>query len=209
MNLTNESFDLNKSNTNELLEHLFTIVSNKEFLIKNNPNNEIPFYICPFLPQFTLEVYEVINFLKKQLNRKEIKVLEIDLYDISINLLKNRTGNLLEKIQKKESKMKKMQLKETLRNVLNAERHLVPEIKKLTEINEYKVIFIKGVGEVFPYIRLHNLLSNLQKILKNEPSIIFFPGSYNNDPKMRSSLNLFCEFYNDNYYRAFNILTMR
>ena len=209
MNLTNESFDLNKSNTNELLEHLFTIVSNKEFLIKNNPNNEIPFYICPFLPQFTLEVYEVINFLKKQLNRKEIKVLEIDLYDISINLLKNRTGNLLEKIQKKESKMKKMQLKETLRNVLNAERHLVPEIKKLTEINEYKVIFIKGVGEVFPYIRLHNLLSNLQKILKNEPSIIFFPGSYNNDPKMGSSLNLFCEFYNDNYYRAFNILTMR
>ena len=209
MNLTNESFDLNKSNASELLEHLISIVSNKEFLNNNNPNNEIPFYICPFLPQFTLEVYEVINFLEKQLNRKEIKVLEIDLYDLSIKLLKNRTGNLLEKIQKKESNMKKMQLKETLRNVLNAERHLVPEIKKLTEMEEYKVIFIKGIGEVFPYIRTHNLLSNLQKILKNEPSIIFFPGSYQNDPKMGSSLNLFCEFSNDNYYRAFNILTMR
>ena len=209
MNLTNESFDLNKSNTNELLEHLISIVSNKEFLNNNNPNNEIPFYICPFLPQFTLEVYEVIHFLKKQLNRKEIKFLEIDLYDISIELLKNRTGNLLEKIQKKESKMKKIQLKETLRNVLNAERHLVPEIKKLTEITEYKVLFIKGIGEVFPYIRSHNLLSNLQKILKNQPSIIFFPGSYQNDPRVGSSLNLFCEFSNDNYYRAFNILTMR
>ena len=209
MNLTNESFDLSKSNTNELLKHLISIVSNKEFLNNNNPNNDIPFYICPFLPEFTLEVYDVINFLKKQLNKKEIKVLEIDLYDISINLLKNRTGNLLEKIQKKESQMKKMQLKETLRNVLSAERHLVPEIKKLTEITEYKIIFIKGIGEVFPYIRSHNLLSNLQKILKNEPSIIFFPGSYQNDPKMGSSLNLFCEFSNDNYYRAFNILTMR
>ena len=194
MNLTNESFDLNKSNTNELLEHLISIVSNKEFLNNNNPNNEIPFYICPFLPQFTLEVYEVINFLEKQLNRKEIKVLEIDLYDLSIKLLKNRTGNLLEKIKKKESNMKKMQLKETLRNVLNAERHLVPEIKKLTEMEEYKVIFIKGIGEVFPYIRTHNLLSNLQKILKNEPSIIFFPGNYHNDPKFGSSLNLFCEY---------------
>ena len=209
MNLTNESFDLNKSNTNELLEHLISIVSKREFLNNNNPNNEIPFYICPFLPQFTLEAYEVINFLKKQLNKKEIKVLEIDLYDISINLLKNRTGNLLEKIQKKEPQMKKMQLKETLRNVLSAERYLVPEITKLTEMEEYKVIFIKGIGEVFPYIRTHNLLSNLQKILKNEPSIIFFPGSYQNDPKMGSSLNLFCEFSNDNYYRAFNILTMR
>ena len=209
MNVTNESFDLRKSNTNELLEHLISIISNKEFLNKNNPNNEIPFYICPFLPEFTLEVYEVINYLKKQLNKNEIKVLEIDLYDISIQILKNRTGNLLEKIQKKESQMEKIQLKETLRNVLNAERHLVPEIKKLTAIKKYKVIFIKGIGEVFPYIRTHNLLSNLQKILKNEPSIIFFPGSYQNDPKIGSSLNLFCEFSNDNYYRAFNILTMR
>ena len=208
MNLTNESFDLKKSNPKELLEHLISIVSNKEFLNNNNPNNEVPFYICPFLPEFTLEVYDVINFLKKQLNKKEIKVLEIDHYDISINLLKNRTGNLLEKIQKKEPQMKKMQLKETLRNVLSAERYLVPEIKKLTEMEEYKVIFIKGIGEVFPYIRTHNLLSNLQKILKHEPSIIFFPGSYQNDPKMGSSLNLFCEFSNDNYYRAFNILTM-
>ena len=209
MNLTNESFDLNKSNASELLEHLISIVSNKEFLNNKNPNNEIPFYICPFLPQFTLEVYEVINFLEKQLNRREIKVLEIDLYDLSIKLLKNRKGNLLEKIQKKESNMKKMQLKETLRNVLNAESHLVPEIKKLIEITEYKVIFIKGIGEVFPYISSHNLLSNLQKILKNEPSIIFFPGSYHNDPKFGSTLSLFCEFSNDNYYRAFNILTMK
>ena len=44
---------------------------------------------------------------------------------------------------------------------------------------------------------------------ETEPSIIFFPGSYQNDPKMGSSLNLFCEFSNDNYYRAFNILTMK
>ena len=91
MNLTNDSFDSRKSKTNELLEHLINIISKDDFLNKKNPNREIPFYICPFLPEFTLEVYDVINFLKKQLNKKEIKVLEIDLYDISINLLKNRT----------------------------------------------------------------------------------------------------------------------
>ena len=57
MNLTNESFDLKKSHPKELLEHLILIVSNKEFLNKNNPNNEVPFYICPFLliNLFTLE----------------------------------------------------------------------------------------------------------------------------------------------------------
>ena len=206
MNLTNDSFDLGKSDKNELLEHLIKIISNKEFLNMNNPSHEIPFYICPFLPEFTLEVYEVINFLKKQLNKKEIEVLEIDLYDISIEILKKR--NIFERIQNKESHINKTLLKETLQNVLNSEKYLVPEIKKFIANKEYKILFIKGIGEVFPYIRTHNLLSNLQKLLKNQPSIIFFPGSYQNDPKSGSSLNLFCKFYNDNYYRAFNILTM-
>ncbi len=209
MNLTNESFDLKKSHPKELLEHLISIVSNKEFLNKNNPNNEVPFYICPFLPEFTLEIYEVINFFQKQLKKSEIKVLELDLYDISVEILKNRKGNLFEKIKKRESQMEKDILKETLQNVLNAEEHLVPAIQNLISNKKYQVLLIKGIGEVFPYIRTHNLLSNLQKILKNQPSIIFFPGNYQNDPKMGSSLNLFCEFNNDKYYRAYNILTMR
>ena len=209
MKYTNDSFDLNKASKNELLEHLISVISNKDFLYKRNPNNEIPFYICPFLPEFTLEMYEVINFLEKQLNKSEIDVLKIDLYDISIEILKNRKGNLFEKIQKRESQMKKDLLKETLQNVLNAEDHLVPKIQNLLLKKKYQVLFIKGIGEVFPYIRTHNLLTNLQKILKSAPSIIFFPGNYQNDPKIGSSLNLFCEFNNDNYYRAFNILTMR
>lgn len=209
MNLTNDSFDLRKSNPNELLEHLIYIISKKDFLNNKNPNREIPFYICPFMPESTLEVYEVINFLKKQLDKREIEVLEIDLYEISIAILKNMKGNLFEKIRTQESQMKKDLLLETLQNVLNAEEHLVPEIKLLIKNKKYQILFIKGIGEVFPYIRAHNLLTNLQKILKNHPSIIFFPGNYENDPKMGSSLNLFCEFNNDNYYRGFNILTMR
>ena len=127
MKLTNESFDLRKTNTNELLEHLISIVSKKDFLSKN-PNNEIPFYICPFLPEFTLEVNEVITFLKKQLNKKEIEVLEIDIYDVSIEILKKR--KIFEKIKNKESQIKKILLKDTLRNVLNSEKHLVPFIKR-------------------------------------------------------------------------------
>ena len=74
MNLTNDSFDLRKSDKNELLEHLIQIISNKEFLNMNNPNHEIPFYICPFLPEFTLEVYEVINFLKKQFGVPQVHI---------------------------------------------------------------------------------------------------------------------------------------
>ena len=209
MNLTNDSFDSRKSKTNELLEHLINIISKDDFLNKKNPNREIPFYICPFMPASTLEVYDVINYLKKQLDKREIEVFEIDLYEISIAILKNMKGNLFEKIRTQESQMEKDDLLETLQNVLNAEDHLVPEIQLLIKNKKYQVLFIKGIGEVFPYIRAHNLLTNLQKILKNQPTIIFFPGNYENDPKMGISFNLFCEFSYDNYYRAINILTMR
>ena len=209
MNLTNDSFDSRKSKPNELLEHLINIISKDDFLNKKNPNREIPFYICPFMPASTLEVYDVINYLKKQLDKREIEVFEIDLYEISIVILKNMKGNLFEKIRTQESQMEKDDLLETLQNVLNAEDHLVPEIQLLIKNKKYQVLFIKGIGEVFPYIRAHNLLTNLQKILKNHPSIIFFPGNYENDPKIGFSFNLFCEFSYDNYYRALNILTMR
>ena len=209
MKLTNDSFDLRKSSKNALLEHLIFIVSETNFLHKSNQNNEIPFYICPFLPEFTSEVYKVIDYLKKQLHKREIEVFEIDIYKIAIEILKNRKGNLFEKIQKKESQMNKSLLKETLQNVLNAETYLVPAIKNIIKHEEYKILLIKGIGEVFPYIRTHNLLSNLQKVLKDQPTIIFFPGSYQNDPKIGSTLNLFCQFNNDNYYRAYNILTIR
>ena len=50
------------------------------------------------MPASTLEVYDVINYLKKQLDKREIEVFEIDLYEISIAILKNMKGNLFEKI---------------------------------------------------------------------------------------------------------------
>ena len=208
MKLTNESFDMEEADCKELLEHLISKITKKSFLNELNPNNEIPFYICPFLPEYTLEVYEVIKFLKKQLEMQEIDVEEINLYKISTEILKNRQGNFFEKIQQQESQLSKIILKETLQDALNAEKYLVPFIQNKIENKNYKVLFIKGIGEVFPYIRTHNLLTNLQKVLKNQPSIIFFPGSYKSDSAKGSSLNLFCKFYNDNYYRALNILTM-
>ena len=103
MNLTNDSFDSRKSKTNELLEHLINIISKDDFLNKKNPNREIPFYICPFMPASTLEVYDVINYLKKQLDKREIEVYEIDLYEISIAILKDMKGNLFEKIRRRTS----------------------------------------------------------------------------------------------------------
>jgi len=57
---------------------------------------------------------------------------------------------------------------------------------------------LTGIGLVFPYIRSHTILNNLQSVIKKTPVVIFFPGVYDGN-----SLNLFGKLKDDNYYRAF------
>ena len=44
--------------------------------------------------------------------------------------------------------------------------------------NDLDVLFLAGVGEVFPYIRSHNVLNNLQSTAKEKRTVLFFPGAY-------------------------------
>ena len=70
---------------------------------------------------------------------------------------------------------------------------------------DFDVLFISGVGEVFPYIRSHNVLNNLQSTAKDRPTVMFFPGTYTQSLETGASLDLFGRLHDDKYYRAFNI----
>jgi hypothetical protein len=76
----------------------------------------------------------------------------------------------------------------------------MPRIKQMIDDYPAKVYFLTGIGMVFPYIRSHNILNNLQNVAKDSPTVTFFPGDYNGH-----TLNLFGLLKDDNYYRAFNI----
>ena len=70
---------------------------------------------------------------------------------------------------------------------------------------DYDVLFLCGIGEVFPYIRSHNVLNNLQSTAKDKPTVLFFPGEYRHSLAQGASLELFGLLHDDKYYRAFNI----
>ena len=63
------------------------------------------------------------------------------------------------------------------------------------------VVIITGIGRVYPYMRSHNILNNLQHVFDDIPVVLFYPGEYTGQ-----SLTLFNEFADENYYRAFNLL---
>ena len=61
------------------------------------------------------------------------------------------------------------------------------------------VILLTGIGEVYPYVRLHKILELLQPSFPNTPIVAMYPGSFDG-----SYLRLFERLEPNPYYRAFN-----
>lgn len=187
----------------EIYEHLFSTISSDRFLKMQGLGNEIPFFICAFKPERAEEMKSLYGQLINRLRNKGIQVLKIDLYDLSIELLKER--GIWEQVLEAEPTITKSELKDLLQGVLDPEHHLIPAIAEKMGADGYDVLFITGVGEVFPYIRSHTVLNNLQSTAKDKPTVMFFPGEYIQSPEMGSLLKLFGTLHDDNYYRAFDI----
>ena len=142
--------------------------------------------------------------LVKQAAKAGVTVLDLSIYDLSLELLKER--RILENILEIEAETEKAEIKELLQSVLDPSTHLIPRIADRIENTNHDVIFISGVGEVYPYIRSHNVLNNLQSTAKDKPTVMFFPGNYTHALAGGASLNLFGLLHDDKYYRAFNIM---
>ena len=82
---------------------------------------------------------------------------------------------------------------------------ILPNKKIRTDLYNLSGTIMFMVGEVFPYIRSHNVLNNLQKVAKEKPTVMFFPGVYTHSLEFGASLDLFGRLHEDRYYRAFNI----
>ena len=184
-------------------QHLFDVISGERFLNKQGLGNEVPFFICPFRPEESVEMERLRRQLVNRLEQVGVRILEINLYDLSIEILKER--DVWNQIFEMEESVSKEQLKELLQGVLDPEAHLVPAIAARLVSTDFEVLFLSGVGEVFPYIRSHNVLNNLQSTAKEKPTVMFFPGAYTHSLESGASLDLFGRLHDDKYYRAFNI----
>jgi len=185
-------------------EHLFAVLSGERFLKMEGLGNEVPFFIYPYLPEDALEVARAAKRIKNRLGQKGIGVREINLYDLSVDLLKQQGD--WEEVLQVEPTVDKSEFADMLRSMLNPEVHLVPAIRSKIEDGAFDILFLTGIGEVFPYIRSHNVLNNLQSIVTGKPMLMFFPGRYEQSDTLGSSLVLFGRLKDDQYYRAKNIL---
>jgi len=184
-------------------DRMLTLVKSERFLKMQGLGNEVPFFICPYPPKAAVEMERIRGQLVNKLEQTGIRVLEINLYDLSVELLKAEGD--WDYYLENESSTTKEKLLEDMQTILDVETVLIPAIAKRIDAETFDVLFISGVGETFPFIRSHHVLNNLQSKAKNQPTVLFFPGAYTHSLESGASLDLFEILHDDKYYRAFNI----
>jgi len=195
---------INKADLGKQEEHIFRVLSGQRFLKMEGLGNEVPFFIYPYPPEDALVVAQAKKRIKNKLNQSGIIVREINLYDLSVEILKER--GVWERVLATEPDQDKADFRELLQGMLDPQLHIAPAIRAAISDGDFQILFLTGIGEVFPYIRSHNVLNNLQSVVTGKPMLMFFPGRYEQSETLGSSLVLFGRLKDDQYYRAKNIL---
>ena len=63
------------------------------------------------------------------------------------------------------------------------------------------IVFLTGVGKIWPIIRSHTILNVLHSVIDSVPLIMFYPGTYSGQ-----NIRLCNEIDDQNYYRAFKLV---
>ncbi|WP_018600837.1 DUF1788 domain-containing protein [Mycobacterium sp. 155] len=184
-------------------EHLLAVLSGKRFLQMEGLSNEVPFFIYPYPPEDALAVADAKKRIKNRLSQRGITVREINLYDLSVEILKGR--GVWERVLAVEPEQDKDDFRDLLQGMLDPQLHIAPAIRAQIEDDAFDILFLTGIGEVFPYIRSHNVLNNLQSVVTGKPMLMFFPGRYDQSDTLGSTLVLFGQLKDDQYYRAKDI----
>lgn len=183
-------------------DKLLKVFSSEDFIQKRKLAGEVPFFISHFNPSQQIHVNQYTKSLIKNLDKQGINVLEVNLFEVVNKVLEDK--GVKDKILKKEQDIPKEKLKQQFERVLDYKTALMPEIVRRYESEDHSMMFITGVGLVYPYLRTHSLLEHLQPKATKQPTVLFFPGEYKYSPVTGSSLVLFGK-KSKGYYRAFDL----
>lgn len=184
-------------------ERLHSIFTSSRFLNMEGLGNEVPFFIWPFPPTLQRSVDKAVDALRRRLSNEGHRVLVINLFELAVEILQER--GIFDKILEQESRRPKDRLLKTLQSTLDSQRAVVPAMRNKAQEQDHDLVFVAGVGLVFPFIRTHSLLNNIQRVFTSHPLVLFFPGEYRYTPAKGSTLNIFGCMPDDRYYRAFDL----
>ena len=178
------------------LDRIKERLSDANFLANKGLSNEVGIHVFCYDPKYELIVRDFIKRLTEN-QTGAFRVIECDMYRIFLEILTDKrvigTVAGLEEKKGKDYLLTQLQKIATPENFLNKMKY---------EPHEHgDVLFLTGVGEVYPFMRSHIMLNAMQQVFADIPVVMFYPGSFNGQ-----DLSLFEKFFDGHYYRAFNLI---
>lgn len=186
-------------------KHVYEVLRSERFLRMEGLSKEVPFFIYHFPPSWALDVEDMRDRVQTKLQSDDgLSVVEINLYDLAIELLKER--GVWDQVLDLEPTMEKSEFREVLQGMLDPHDHLAPAARARLEAQRSDMVFLTGIGEVFPFVRTHTVLENLQSVVAGRPMLAWFPGTYEFTQTIGHQLRALNLSASDSYYRAKDIL---
>lgn len=184
------------ANLKERLDKLRSLMQESEFLESKGLSNEVNIRIFCYDPSDEMVIRHFMEQVKAD-QSMNCNVIEYNLYEVFLSICEDkRIVNAIPSMEEKKGtefirdQMSRMANNTAFVNKMEYESH---------EIGD--VIVITGVGDVFPFIRVHDLLNAMQPEFPDVPILVFYPGNYDG-----RDVQLFNRLKKNSYYRAFSVI---
>ena len=184
------------SSLKERLDSLRNFIQQPEFLEGKGLSNEVNIRIFFFFFSDEMTVTHFIEQIKTD-QSVTCHLIECNLYKIFLSVCEDL--DILDAIPDMEETDGGSFLLEQLHSAIG-ESEFIEKIQYEPH-QPGDVLLLTGIGDVFPFMRVHALLEALQPYFSDIPILVMYPGEFDGH-----YLRLFNRLSPNDYYRAFNLL---
>lgn len=184
------------------LDAIWDRISSRDFLENKGVANEVRYYVFDYEtcdePVMRQKIRDLIA--RNNPDADGFQIVEYDIYKMILSILEER--GYLDKCIRFEKEKGREYLYNAIAKLLRltTDNNLI--VNRIVENTpENAVVFLTGIGKVYPFVRAHNVLNNLHQVFDKVPVVMFYPGNWNGQ-----SLSLFGTISDGNYYRAFPLI---
>ncbi len=180
----------------ERLDNLQILIQEPDFLEGKGLSNEVNIRIFCYNPKDEMAIR---HFTEKLMSDQNLgcHLIEYNLYKVFLSICDD--NKITDRVAQLEEKKGEQFVLNQMKRIANNTSF----IKKMRygphEAGD--VIMLTGVGEAFPFIRVHSLLDAMQPHFSDVPVLVMYPGTFDG-----RYMKLFDKLAPNPYYRAFSII---
>jgi len=180
----------------ERLDQVRALIRNNDFLEGKGLSNEVNIRIFCYDPEDEMAVRHFVEAIKKD-QTIDCNLIEKNLYEIFLSICEKK--KILGGIANMEVRKGPDFLLKQLHSIAT-EKEFITQVQYAPH-QPGDVLLLTGIGEVFPFMRIHKLLEALQPYFNDMPILVMYPGEFDGH-----HLKLFKLLQPNDYYRAFNVV---